>query len=37
MANWTGHARSNYFRVKDVDAFTTFINEFNIVPTSVSF
>jgi len=26
MADWTGHARSNYFRVKDVDAFTTFIN-----------
>lgn len=26
MADWTGHARSNYFRVKNVDAFIAFIN-----------
>lgn len=26
MSNWIGHARSNYFRVKDVDAFISFVN-----------
>jgi hypothetical protein len=28
MANWYGTCRSNYFRVKDVDAFTAMLGEF---------